>query len=141
MFIRPTLFAISLLVASDAAASRSSGPAKLEGMEYDKARSVILGLGWKPFPGECNGVPEETCKKYPEIKSCQGVAPDYCAMSFAKQASCLSVLTLEAPPRGQKGTHLCSPSIFTLGALETQPALAKLSPLAAHPKSPGSARG
>ncbi len=100
--------AISLLVASYPAVSRTAGPAKLEGMEYDNARSVILGYGWKPFPGECNGVSEETCKKYPEIKSCQSVAPGYCAMSFVKRASCLSVLTLEAPPGPERDTFVQS---------------------------------
>jgi hypothetical protein len=104
MHIRMVIVTISLLIASGAAVSRPTSPSKLEGMDYDQARSVILGYGWKPFSGECNGVSKNTCKTYPEINSCQGVAPGYCAMSFAKQDRCLSILTLEAPPGPNKDT-------------------------------------
>lgn len=98
----------ALLAAVSPVASRNSPSSKLEGMNYDKARGVIISYGWQPFHGECNGVSNDICRKYPEIETCQGVAPGYCAMSFEMKGKCLSVLTLEAPPGSDDDTFVKS---------------------------------
>lgn len=86
-----------LLLADSAALARLQRQPKLEGMNYDKARAIILSYGWKPFAGQCLGE-EVTCKRYPELHYCQGVSPGYCDMKFAKENRCLILTTLETPP-------------------------------------------
>jgi hypothetical protein len=34
----------------------TSSPAKLEGMDYNKARRTILEMGWVPLTGPCEGM-------------------------------------------------------------------------------------
>jgi hypothetical protein len=81
---------------------------KLEGMKYEKARAVVLGYGWKPFPGPCGGAPvdEATCKAYPELRYCQGVSPGHCEMMFTRQGRCLFLTTLESPPGADDDTWI-----------------------------------
>ena len=100
MLIRHLLL-ITLLVPVNAVVARStSAPARLEGMDYDNARSVILGYGWTPSPGECGGPPvdESTCARYPELRYCQGTGLGFCSMVFMRTDRCLYVTTVESPP-------------------------------------------
>lgn len=102
---------MTLLADSGMAAPRAP---KLEGMNYDKARTVVLGYGWRPFPGPCGGPPvdEATCKRYPELRYCQGVSPGYCNMMFTKGKRCLRLTTLEAPPGSHDDTWVTDVSFY-----------------------------
>jgi hypothetical protein len=77
--------------------------ASIEGMEYEKARSIILDDGWKPWSGPCEA-DKNTCAKYPEINSCSESLPVYCGMDFIQKNQCLVVSTVgEAPPGFETG--------------------------------------
>lgn len=78
----------------------SSTPAKLEGMEYPKARTAILGYGWKPLSGDCSGggTDNTICGSYPETGNCSGTGVGYCDMMFVKEKRCLSLVTTGGPP-------------------------------------------
>ena len=92
-----------LLAVNQTAAARPRNAANLEDMEYDEARAIILGYGWRPFPGECQGaVDRSTCALYPELGYCQLTHRGYCTMTFAKDNRCLILTTVESPP-GQGG--------------------------------------
>ena len=100
MLIRHLLPVVLLATGNPAAAGSVAAPARLEGMDYDNARVVILGYGWTPFPGQCAGPPvdESTCERYPELRYCQGNGRGFCTMIFMKANRCLSVGTVESPP-------------------------------------------
>jgi len=83
-------------------ASQSAKPGKLEHMDYFHARKVILSYGWNPVSGPCLQVSEDTCARFPEIESCSGVGPGFCAMIFARQNRCLVVTTRGGAPEGGK---------------------------------------
>lgn len=103
MLIRQLLLIVLLLASSPVIAGSATKPAKLEGMDYDQARTVILGYGWKPFPRGCGGlVDESTCVRYPELGYCQGTGRGFCGMTFMKGGRCLYLTTVESPP-GQGG--------------------------------------
>jgi hypothetical protein len=87
-----------LLADSGLAAAPASKAPKLEGMAYDKARALILGYGWKPFPRGCGWPEESVCARYPELGVCQMVSPGACGMTFSKGNRCLFIATLESPP-------------------------------------------
>jgi hypothetical protein len=70
---------------------------KLEGMEYLKARPIILSYGWKPVLGECEGA-ETSCGQYPEIDACSCCGNALCAMDFVRNRRCLVVGTIGGPP-------------------------------------------
>ena len=95
---------------------------KLEGMDYDKARAVILGYGWKPFPGECAGPPidKSICGFYPELGYCQGTGRGYCGMTFAKENRCLILTTVESPP-GRGGYTVITDVFFRPGPCSKDP--------------------
>lgn len=100
MLLRATLSATLLMTASAAIAGATTKPAKLEGMNYDEARSVVIGFGWKPFATECGGPPVDkaTCTRYPELGYCQGNGRGFCGLTFAKAHRCLYLTTVESPP-------------------------------------------
>lgn len=102
MLIRHLLAAVLLVTSTPAVAGSVTKPARLEGMAYDEARSVILDYGWTPFPGECGGPPvtESTCARYPELGYCQGNGRGFCGMTFMKANRCLYLTTVESPPGG-----------------------------------------
>jgi hypothetical protein len=108
--------------ATAAVARPVAKPAKLEGMHYDKARAVILGYGWKPFPGECGGPPVEksTCARYPELGYCQGTGRGFCGMTFSKGDRCLHLTTVESPP-GQGGYTVVYEVHFGRGSCPQDP--------------------
>lgn len=95
-----TILSATLMTASTATGGPPATPAKLEGMNYDEARSIITGFGWKPFATECGGPPvdQATCARYPELGYCQGNGRGFCGMTFAKADRCLYVTTVESPP-------------------------------------------
>ena len=74
--------------------------AKLEGMDYPKARLAILGYGWKPVSGNCGGggTDDIVCTTYPETGNCSGTGVGYCDMMFVKEQRCLSIVTTGGPP-------------------------------------------
>lgn len=80
-------------------ASRSN-TAKLEGMSYGRARTIILEYGWKPAPGECVGgaMDYSTCKRFPEIGNCSGTGLGFCDMTFVRKDRCLSLVTVGGAP-------------------------------------------
>ena len=73
---------------------------KLEEMDYFSARKVILGFGWVPLAGPCQGggVGDVTCRQFPEIGYCQGTGPAFCDMHFSRANRCLVVVTKGGPP-------------------------------------------
>ena len=82
-------------------ASHGAKPPKLEGMEYPKARKIILGYGWVLSPGNCTGIDrnyDNSCARFPEIENCSGTGVGYCDMDFAKPGQCLTVTTVGGPP-------------------------------------------
>jgi len=80
MLIRQLLPIVLLVTSNPVIAGSATKPAKLEGMDYDKARTVILGYGWKPFPRGCGGlVDASTCARYPELGYCQGTGRGFVA--------------------------------------------------------------
>jgi len=99
------LFAVSVTTpVADADAmgrNRLARASPLEGMSYAKARTVILGYGWKPSPGECHGpdVNDRICETYPEIDNCTGVGLGICIMRFTKKDRCLSLQTVGSAPQ------------------------------------------
>lgn len=93
--------AIGLLTPEARASAKQ--PIKLEGMEYLKARRVILGYGWSPWVGHCEADPK-TCAAFPEVDVCSASFPVQCGMRFVRGTSCLMVGTTgEAPPGFEAG--------------------------------------
>jgi hypothetical protein len=88
------------------AVSRRTTTQKLEDMRYTLARRIILGYGWTPLLGPCEGqVDTGTCAHYPEIGNCSGVFPGYCDMNFVEKNRCLYVLTIGGqPPVGDESS-------------------------------------
>ena len=74
-------------------------PARLEGMPYAKARSLILSYGWRPVSGSCGGASNDTCENFPEVGNCSGTGLGFCDMSFARRNRCLVVVTVGGEPR------------------------------------------
>lgn len=109
---------------SSPAPSAAGRPARLEGMEYLKARKIILGYGWKPFRGECNGpdVDSGTCQRYPEIDDCTGVGIGLCAMTFARGNLCLHVVTVGGAPHDEPGDTAVRHLTFRRGRCTPAPA-------------------
>jgi hypothetical protein len=104
-----------------AAASRAAHvmepkAAKLEGMDYDTARRVILGYGWRPWSGPCYSV-SGGCKRYPEIHACSASLPVRCGMNFVQKGRCLIVDTTgEAPPGFEPREPVVSDVTFWRGS-------------------------
>ena len=74
---------------------------RLEGMDYNEARSIVVGdHGWAPRAGACEsvGVAEETCAAYPETASCAGTGVGPCVMVFSRPGRCLFIRTIGGPP-------------------------------------------
>ncbi len=86
---------------------------RLEGMDYESARTVILGYGWKPHPTESGGpdVKQSISSHYSELGYCQGTGRGECGMTFTKDARCLFVATVESPP-GQGGSTIVIEATF-----------------------------
>jgi hypothetical protein len=87
--------------------ARSAGtPARLETMEYLKARKLILSYGWVPARGDCSGpdVDAHICATYPEIGNCTGVGIGYCDMTFKRRAQCLYLVTIGGAPKTKRET-------------------------------------
>ena len=76
---------------------------KLVHIDYFLARKAIFDDGWRPVSGPCEQVSGRECARFPEIESCSGVAPGYCAMAFVKQDRCLYVVTTGGEPTNRKG--------------------------------------
>lgn len=92
---------LSALIPQPAVSAKK--PTKLEGMEYLKARRVILGFGWKPWVGHCEA-DAKTCAAFPEVDVCSASFPIQCGMRFVREGSCLMVGTAgEAPPGYEEG--------------------------------------
>jgi hypothetical protein len=102
--MKPITLAVAMavsLVPQPAASAKK--PIKLEGMEYSKARRVILGYGWTPWTGHCEADPQ-TCAAFPEVDVCSASFPIQCGMRFVRRGSCLMVGTAgEAPPGFEEG--------------------------------------
>ena len=80
------------------AALPKSRPIRLEGMNYDAARRIILSYGWAPAPGPCYGLAERLCGSYPELETCSCCDRAPCAMLFIRRNRCLTVGTEGSPP-------------------------------------------
>jgi|SRR3569833_325899 len=77
--------------------------ARLKGVEYEKARKIILARGWKPAPGPCY-TNKASCSNYPEIDACSESLPVQCSMVFTRGSQCLAVGTSgESAPGFEKG--------------------------------------
>jgi hypothetical protein len=97
------------------AAVPHSRPARLEGMDYVPARRAILGFGWVPAAGPCDGeqVDASECASFPEIDTCSPVWPAYCHMVFARANLCLDLTTSAGPPEAgqeESDTHILNVS-------------------------------
>ena len=110
-FLVATAGAISPAVAAPASSSK---PMKLEGMDYLRARAIILSFGWKPLVGHCEA-DESACQRYPEIEACSccGTAP--CAMVFVKQNRCLVVGTIGGAPQAEEADTVVTDVSFMRG--------------------------
>src|SRR3954470_7844887 len=73
------------------ASAPTSRPQRLEGMDYLRARRIILGQGWQPVTGPCSGVTESECASYPEIDACSCCEQAPCGMFFSRRNWCLIV--------------------------------------------------
>lgn len=93
--------ALVMALASMPQPAASAKPARLENMEYLKARKVILSYGWAPVRGDCSGpdVDDHICATYPEIGNCTGVGIGYCDMTFKRGTQCLSLVTIGGAPQ------------------------------------------
>ena len=81
------------------ATAQAPQPKRLEGMIYVDAREVILGMGWRPLDGPCEGIMgEKICAQFPEIDNCSGTGLGFCDMHFARGKRCLTVITVGGPP-------------------------------------------
>jgi hypothetical protein len=103
------LTAVALCAILDAGfAGAAKRPGKLEGMGYLAARKVILSYGWRPVPSEPCNTDKDTCKSFPEVESCSGVDPGYCAMVFIRQKRCLYLTTEggQPIPNQERDTHV-----------------------------------
>jgi hypothetical protein len=88
------------------AATPSSRPLRLEGMDYLPARRIILGYGWQPVTGPCWGISVD-CASFPEIDSCSCCGQAPCGMFFRRRNWCLIVGTIGGPPvAGQSDTQV-----------------------------------
>ena len=118
---RDLLPIVLLMTASPVIAGSATKTAKLEGMDYDKARTVVLGYGWKPFRRGCGGLANEsTCARYPEVGYCQGTGRGFCGMTFTKESRCLYLTTVESPP-GQGGYTVIYDVRFSRGLCQKDP--------------------
>jgi hypothetical protein len=99
------LVATAALVLLHQPASPASKAIKLEGMEYLKARRVILGHGWRPSAGSCRGpdVSARTCATYPEVGICSGLGNGPCGMTFVRRSRCLLLSTIGGAPQAKPG--------------------------------------
>jgi hypothetical protein len=97
--------AAALVFPQIASAASPKKGAKLEGMEYLKARHIILGYGWTPFSGNCSGpdVSNRTCASYPEVGNCTGVGVGLCDMTFVRRNRCLELVTIGGAPQDKPG--------------------------------------
>jgi hypothetical protein len=86
--------------------------ANLEGMGYQAARKIVLSYGWKPVAAGPCYTGKDTCARFPEIASCSGVAPGYCAMAFVNEKRCLYLTTSGGQPQGDEegDTHVVAVS-------------------------------
>ena len=105
--MRPITLAVAMAFALTSQpalfAKKPTKPTKLEGMEYLRARQVILGYGWKPWVGHCEA-DASTCAAFPEVDVCSASFPIQCGMRFVRQGSCLRVGTAgDAPPGYEEG--------------------------------------
>jgi hypothetical protein len=104
---------------SKPAASAAVRPARLEGMEYLKARRIILGYGWRPFRGACSGVVgPQSCARFPEIDNCSGTGEGLCSMAFARGGRCLILVTAGSAPADQPGDTVVRDVTFNRGVCE-----------------------
>ena len=77
-------------------------PKKLEGMDYNEAREVLLDMGWVPLTGPCEGIMgDDTCSRFPEIGNCSGTGLGFCDMHFERRDRCLTITTVGGPPDGE----------------------------------------
>ena len=89
-----------VLKAQAAASPAPSDDRKLEGMDYNEARRIVLDYGWAPEPGRCEGpgVTAAVCETFPETDSCSGTGLGRCVMRFARPGRCLTIGTIGGPP-------------------------------------------
>jgi hypothetical protein len=80
------------------ASAPTSRPPRLEGMNYLRARRIVMSYGWVPAAGPCFGVTASECTSFPEIDSCSCCGRAPCAMLFIRRNRCLSILTEVGPP-------------------------------------------
>ena len=106
-----------------AAQAAPAKPIKLEGMEYNKARQIILGYGWKPLRGACTGGGADTkiCAPFPEIDDCSGSGQGYCGMNFVKLNQCLIIVTTGGAPHLHTGDTHIDGVMFRHGACPKDP--------------------
>ncbi len=78
---------------------RDDGSPRLEDMDYLEARKIILGFGWVPLGGKCQGVmSDESCRQFPELGNCSGTGLGFCDMTFRRADRCLTVVTTGGEP-------------------------------------------
>jgi hypothetical protein len=112
-FSKPLMFACIIFVSAQANSqirnisqvNSTAKAGKLEGMDYRKARTRIVALGWQPLSGDCGGggTSDTLCRQYPEIGNCSGSGVGYCDMTFIKADRCLLVLTTGGAPQSRAG--------------------------------------
>lgn len=103
----------AILSATTAAAAPQ--PSKLEGLDYRKARQIILTYGWKPVTGSPCNTDSDTCAHFPEVSACSGVGEGYCGMAFSRQKRCLYITTSGGQPEaeGEEDTHVVAVTFRT----------------------------
>lgn len=107
--------AISAAGAARTARPAAGGTPNLEGIEYAKARRIVLAHGWKPSSGHCHAG-KQACAKYPEIDTCSASFKILCAMDFVQTGRCLVVSTSgETAPGQGTGDPLVTNVIFLRG--------------------------
>ncbi|MEQ1496334.1 MAG: hypothetical protein ABL912_11335 [Novosphingobium sp.] len=94
-----SLMYLALGLAMAGGAQASSKTPRLEGMQYDQARTIILGYGWRPLIGRCGGGVADSgiCSRYPETGYCTLTGFGYCTMVFIRGKKCLTLLTVGGP--------------------------------------------
>lgn len=119
---RQSLFLLAIIIIVLPAAAPK--PARLEGIPYARARTIILGYGWKPLPGYCEGggTSDSICGQFPEIGNCSGTGVGFCDMTFIRNERCLTLVTVGgAPAIGEESEPVIRDVEFSRGPCSKDP--------------------